>query len=169
MIWQWDMKKWMIYNVWGCLFYLWCGQIYIWYCMELVSKVCQTFNILACINFIEPIIMSPHYIAGDPLSYHSFYIAVCLPYHRKLSGLELISYGRLGSTVKKNVMLCCVDDTDSLIYHTLQWTHISQRHFLCKIVATFSVQTKAIILLKRLDVVKSEHHQVDPDCVNVHL
>lgn len=62
---------------------------------------------------------------GDPQRFHAHYIAVCLPYQRSLSPLEVVSYGRLGTTVKKTILLCSLNDYAELVYMSLQWTGIS--------------------------------------------
>ncbi|XP_013393098.1 tRNA-splicing endonuclease subunit Sen34 [Lingula anatina] len=62
---------------------------------------------------------------GDPSRFHSFYIAVCLLHHQTMSAEKVVAMARLGSTVKKTVVLCSVDDDDELTYTSLQWTGIS--------------------------------------------
>ncbi|XP_038051932.1 tRNA-splicing endonuclease subunit Sen34-like [Patiria miniata] len=62
---------------------------------------------------------------GDPFLYHSYFIAVCVPHDKPLSPLELITYGRLGTNVKKTVILCSVDEEDEVVYTSLQWTGLS--------------------------------------------
>ncbi|XP_064652166.1 tRNA-splicing endonuclease subunit Sen34-like [Lineus longissimus] len=59
---------------------------------------------------------------GDPHLFHSFYIAVCMPYQEEFCALDLISKGRLGANVKKTVALCCVDNDCIVKYTSLQWT-----------------------------------------------
>ncbi|XP_072175742.1 uncharacterized protein [Diadema setosum] len=62
---------------------------------------------------------------GDPLLFHSYFIVVCLPHHKKMSPLELISHGRLGTFVKKTVVLCSVDSAKRVVCTSLQWSGIS--------------------------------------------
>ncbi|KAL3891555.1 hypothetical protein ACJMK2_003813 [Sinanodonta woodiana] len=62
---------------------------------------------------------------GDPARYHSFFIAVCLPHDKKISALDIISLGRLGSNVKKTAVLCSTESDGKLCYSSLQWTGIS--------------------------------------------
>ncbi|XP_046574545.1 tRNA-splicing endonuclease subunit Sen34-like isoform X1 [Haliotis rubra] len=62
---------------------------------------------------------------GDPSRFHSFYIAICKPHQEKLTALDIISMGRLGSNVKKTVLLCSVDSEGKVVCTSLQWTGIS--------------------------------------------
>ncbi|KAK3088754.1 hypothetical protein FSP39_023355 [Pinctada imbricata] len=61
----------------------------------------------------------------DPSRYHSHFIAICLPHNKEMSMLDVISMGRLGSNVRKTVLLCSVDDDGKLCYTSLQWTGIT--------------------------------------------
>ncbi|XP_071854344.1 uncharacterized protein [Apostichopus japonicus] len=61
---------------------------------------------------------------GDPLLYHSTFIAVCLPYQKSMSTQMIISYGRLGPIVKKTVLLCSLDDQGNVRSVSLQWSGI---------------------------------------------
>ncbi|XP_041466764.1 tRNA-splicing endonuclease subunit Sen34-like [Lytechinus variegatus] len=62
---------------------------------------------------------------GDPLLFHSYFIVVCIPYHKQLTPLELISHGRLGTFVKKAVVLCSVNNQKEVVCTSLQWAGIS--------------------------------------------
>ena len=62
---------------------------------------------------------------GDPGRFHSFYIVTVLPRGRKLNALDIISLGRLGSTVKKTAVFCSVDNDDRVRYTSVKWTGIS--------------------------------------------
>ncbi|CAH1772428.1 unnamed protein product [Owenia fusiformis] len=62
---------------------------------------------------------------GDVAVFHSFYIVKCLPYKQKMSALDVVAMARLGSNVKKTVVLCSIDDNDQLCYTSLKWTGIS--------------------------------------------
>ena len=62
--------------------------------------------------------------SGDPARFHSFYIAVCRPHKEDISMLDFISLARMGSNVRKTVVLCSVDD-DKVVYTSLQWTGIA--------------------------------------------
>lgn len=62
---------------------------------------------------------------GDPSRFHSFYIAICMKHKQELSALDLVSMGRLGSNVRKTVVMCSKDDEEKLCYTSLQWTGIS--------------------------------------------
>ena len=65
------------------------------------------------------------YFVGDPARFHSFYIAVCRPHKTELSMSDFISLGRMGSNVRKTVVLCSVDDQGQVVYTSVQWTGIS--------------------------------------------
>ena len=64
-------------------------------------------------------------ITGDPSRYHSFYIVVCVDLNQPLSVLELGTLGRLGTTVKKTIVLCSVDDEGQVCCVSLRWSGIS--------------------------------------------
>ena len=66
-----------------------------------------------------------HCSAGDPAMVHSMYIAVVLPWQQTISSSSLVSWGRLGSKVRKNTLLCSVDGSGDLKLFTLQWSGIS--------------------------------------------
>ena len=63
-------------------------------------------------------------LTGDPLLYHSYFIVVCVPHRKQLSPLELISHGRLGTFVKKTVVLCSLSRTGEVVCTSLQWAGI---------------------------------------------
>ena len=63
--------------------------------------------------------------SGDPARFHSFYIAVCRPHKEDISMLDFISLARMGSNVRKTVVLCSVDDNNKVVYTSLQWTGIA--------------------------------------------
>lgn len=59
---------------------------------------------------------------GDPLRFHSHFIVKVLPLNEKFTGLDLVSVGRLGSTVKKTNVLASVDSLNKVIYTSVQWS-----------------------------------------------
>nr|CAG4641288.1 EOG090X0G6M [Eulimnadia texana] len=59
---------------------------------------------------------------GDPVKFHAHYIVVCLERTTKLTPKFLVGKGRLGSNVKKTVLLCSLNDNDDVIYQSLQWS-----------------------------------------------
>lgn len=59
---------------------------------------------------------------GDPLRFHSHFIVKILPCGERLTGLDLVSVGRLGSTVKKTSVLASVDLSGKVIYTSVQWS-----------------------------------------------
>ncbi|XP_052764569.1 tRNA-splicing endonuclease subunit Sen34-like [Mya arenaria] len=62
---------------------------------------------------------------GDPSRFHSFFIVVCRPYREPLCAGDIVTMGRLGTSVKKTVVLCSLDDAGRICYTSLQWTGIS--------------------------------------------
>lgn len=69
---------------------------------------------------------------GDPLRFHAYFIALCLPMDEKLPVCDLLVIARLGSNVKKTVLLCSPWDTsdgeketeEEVVYSSLQWSGI---------------------------------------------
>jgi tRNA-intron lyase len=45
---------------------------------------------------------------GDPMQYHAQYVVIVCPWKELLSPLDIVSYGRLGVTVKKTPVLASV-------------------------------------------------------------
>ncbi|XP_033727820.1 tRNA-splicing endonuclease subunit Sen34-like isoform X2 [Pecten maximus] len=62
---------------------------------------------------------------GDPGKFHSHYVAICLEHQKSLTPLDLVAMGRLGSNVKKTVVLCSLDQEACIQYTSLQWTGIT--------------------------------------------
>ncbi|XP_059805392.1 tRNA-splicing endonuclease subunit Sen34 isoform X1 [Hypanus sabinus] len=61
---------------------------------------------------------------GDPLRFHAHFIALCVPYGRQLPLQETVTAGRLGSNVKKTVLLCSVVEGGPVVYTSLRWSGI---------------------------------------------
>lgn len=59
---------------------------------------------------------------GDPLRFHAHFIAVCLSLNEGISVLDLLSVARLGSNVKKTVLLCSPEPGGGVRYTSLQWS-----------------------------------------------
>lgn len=62
---------------------------------------------------------------GDPSRFHSFFIAICKPHNEQMSALDVIICGRLGTTVKKTVVICSEETNGELCYTSLEWTGMS--------------------------------------------
>lgn len=62
---------------------------------------------------------------GDPSRYHSHYIAICIPHDKPMSALDIVRMGRLGSNVRKTVLMCSQDCDQRISYISLQWSGIS--------------------------------------------
>lgn len=59
---------------------------------------------------------------GDPLRFHAHFIAVCVGLDEALPLLDVLSVARLGSNVKKTVLLCSPGPDGGIIYTSLQWS-----------------------------------------------
>ncbi|XP_064381852.1 tRNA-splicing endonuclease subunit Sen34-like [Halichondria panicea] len=57
---------------------------------------------------------------GHPRTVHSSYIAIVLPWKQTIQSLG--SVARVGSKVKKNILVCSVDEHELVHYITLSWT-----------------------------------------------
>ena len=59
---------------------------------------------------------------GDPMRYHSkFIVSVVMDTNKQMTAQELVVYGRLGSAVKKTVVLASVSEQDTVQYVSLSW------------------------------------------------
>ncbi|XP_032091317.1 tRNA-splicing endonuclease subunit Sen34 [Thamnophis elegans] len=59
---------------------------------------------------------------GDPMRFHAHYIALCFSKDTPISLYDIISAGRLGTNVKKTVLLCSVEQEGTVAYTSLQWS-----------------------------------------------
>ncbi|CAL8363564.1 unnamed protein product [Merluccius merluccius] len=60
---------------------------------------------------------------GDPLRFHAHFIAVCMALEEELPLVDVLAVARLGSNVKKTVLLCSPGSDASLVHYTsLQWS-----------------------------------------------
>nr|XP_046244248.1 tRNA-splicing endonuclease subunit Sen34 [Scatophagus argus]XP_046244249.1 tRNA-splicing endonuclease subunit Sen34 [Scatophagus argus]XP_046244250.1 tRNA-splicing endonuclease subunit Sen34 [Scatophagus argus] len=59
---------------------------------------------------------------GDPLRYHAHFIAVCLALDESVCLLDVLAVTRLGSNVKKTVLLCSPGPDGGVLYTSLQWS-----------------------------------------------
>ena len=58
---------------------------------------------------------------GDPYKFHSHFVVVCVEEHQPLTPHFLISKGRLGTNVKKTVLLCSLNSHGVINYQSLNW------------------------------------------------
>lgn len=59
---------------------------------------------------------------GDPIAYHAVHIVRCVEDpNGKISPSELIAFGRLGSSVKKNAVFASMVDDGAVSYITINW------------------------------------------------
>ncbi|XP_078785994.1 tRNA-splicing endonuclease subunit Sen34 [Oryzias latipes] len=59
---------------------------------------------------------------GDPLRFHAHFIAVCVEGDEAVRVLDLLAVARLGSNVKKTVLLCSPAANGDVRYTSLQWS-----------------------------------------------
>ncbi|XP_076591137.1 tRNA-splicing endonuclease subunit Sen34 isoform X2 [Chaetodon auriga] len=59
---------------------------------------------------------------GDPLRFHAHFIAVCLSLEESVCLLDVLAVARLGSNVKKTVLLCSPGTDGRVLYTSLQWS-----------------------------------------------
>lgn len=60
--------------------------------------------------------------SGDPLRFHAHFIAICLSLDESLCLLDVLAIARLGSNVKKTVLLCSPGPDGTMVYTSLQWS-----------------------------------------------
>ncbi|XP_066484282.1 tRNA-splicing endonuclease subunit Sen34 [Tiliqua scincoides] len=61
---------------------------------------------------------------GDPMRFHAHYVAICISKDEPFSLSDIISASRLGTNVKKTVLLCSVDQDGTAVFTSLQWSGI---------------------------------------------
>ncbi|XP_034404405.1 tRNA-splicing endonuclease subunit Sen34 [Cyclopterus lumpus] len=59
---------------------------------------------------------------GDPLRFHAHFISVCLSLDESVCLLDVLAVSRLGSNVKKTVLLCSPGTDGRVLYTSLQWS-----------------------------------------------
>nr|XP_048688595.1 tRNA-splicing endonuclease subunit Sen34 isoform X2 [Caretta caretta] len=59
---------------------------------------------------------------GDPLRFHAHYIALCCPQGAPLPLRTLVAAARLGTGVKKTLLLCSPGPSGALAFTSLQWS-----------------------------------------------
>lgn len=66
--------------------------------------------------------LSPH--PGDPLRFHAHYIAQCWAPEDPIPLQDLVSAGRLGTSVRKTLLLCSPQPDGKVVYTSLQWASL---------------------------------------------
>jgi len=72
-----------------------------------------------------------HYLAypGDPLQYHAQYVVIVKSFKEPLHPLDIVSYGRLGVTVRKTPVLAAVSMQNSkdfaIHYYSIDWQGVT--------------------------------------------
>lgn len=61
---------------------------------------------------------------GDPLRFHAHYIAQCWAPDDPIPLQDLVSAGRLGTSVKKTLLLCSPHRNGMVVYTSLQWANL---------------------------------------------
>ncbi|KAK2846451.1 hypothetical protein Q5P01_009450 [Channa striata] len=59
---------------------------------------------------------------GDPLRFHAHFIAICLSLDESICLPDVLAVARLGSNVKKTVLLCSPRMDGAVTYTSLQWS-----------------------------------------------
>lgn len=77
---------------------------------------------LSCLRLRLPPVLPPLVSSGDPLRFHAHFIAVCVESDRPVGVLDLLAVARLGSNVKKTVLLCSPVADGDVRYTSLQWS-----------------------------------------------
>jgi tRNA splicing endonuclease len=59
---------------------------------------------------------------GDPIKFHAQFLVVCMDDSGALPATDLVALGRLGTSVRKTVVLSYLsDDGNTVKYQSLQW------------------------------------------------
>ncbi|XP_048186161.1 tRNA-splicing endonuclease subunit Sen34 isoform X1 [Perognathus longimembris pacificus] len=61
---------------------------------------------------------------GDPLRFHAHYIAQCWAPDDPIPLQDLVSAGRLGTSVRKTLLLCSPQPDGKVVYTSLQWASL---------------------------------------------
>ncbi|KAL1768619.1 tRNA-splicing endonuclease subunit Sen34 [Sigmodon hispidus] len=61
---------------------------------------------------------------GDPLRFHTHYIAQCWVADDPIPLQDLVSAGRLGTSVRKTLLLCSPQPDGKVVYTSLQWASL---------------------------------------------
>lgn len=61
-------------------------------------------------------------LSGDPLRFHAHFIAVCVSADESICVLDILAVARLGSNVKKTVLLCSAGPDGNVLYTSVQWS-----------------------------------------------
>lgn len=61
---------------------------------------------------------------GDPLRFHAHYIAQCWAAEDPIPLQDLVSAGRLGTSVRKTLLLCSPQSDGKVVYTSLQWASL---------------------------------------------
>ena len=62
--------------------------------------------------------------SADPSHTHSLYIAIIVPWKQPIT--SMVSLCRVGTKVKKTILLCSVDESQQFKYYTLKWTAMTK-------------------------------------------
>ncbi|XP_034239632.1 tRNA-splicing endonuclease subunit Sen34 [Thrips palmi] len=59
---------------------------------------------------------------GDPVKFHSQFIVVCVPHSQTFSVHQFVTYGRIGSSVRKTFVLASLPpDSSKISYQSIKW------------------------------------------------
>ncbi|KAJ1525625.1 hypothetical protein ONE63_008844 [Megalurothrips usitatus] len=66
---------------------------------------------------------------GDPVKFHSQFIVLCVSHSKVLTVHELVSFGRIGSSVRKSFVLASSpNDSGEVIYQSIKWAGSNPVH-----------------------------------------
>jgi tRNA-splicing endonuclease subunit Sen34 len=62
------------------------------------------------------------FFLGDPIKFHAQFLVICADSNEALPATDLVALGRLGTSVRKTVVLSSLsDDGNIVMYQSLQW------------------------------------------------
>lgn len=59
---------------------------------------------------------------GDPIQFHAKYVVICCDTIDNMSERDLVAKSRLGTNVKKTVLLAFLDSNQTVRYKSLKWS-----------------------------------------------
>jgi hypothetical protein len=78
-----------------------------------------------CTSLSEPFrfyLLRICFFPGDPIKFHAQFLVVCMDSNGVLPATDLVALGRLGTSVRKTVVLSYFSDNgNTVMYQSLQW------------------------------------------------
>jgi tRNA-splicing endonuclease subunit Sen34 len=70
----------------------------------------------------EQLLINSFLFPGDPVKFHAKFLVICTERSEALSATDLVALGRLGTSVRKTVVLSSLsDDGNTVMYQSLEW------------------------------------------------